>query len=437
MLITHRRGLFPPPLFAIAGASVAVAAGVIISRQPLLVLAAAVVGVGMWLLLPRLTLVTSLLASSFFFDDFLTERFGFWNPGKLLGVLAAGSLLVTWMSDHRPLVWSRQAVVLLGMSGSLLISFTFAREPGVAMQVGVRYVMFFALFFIALQAVRRRADVDWLIDVLVIAATVASLIGLFNFFFNGYARVSGPMTTPGDFGFVLGSTVPLTVYRAAVSRGAARALRIAAALVILAAIIGTFARADIVGLTAAGAWVVISGRLRIRWVVVSLAAVALIGLTAYEVRPDLIENSLALKENVAQKNVDSRYGLWAVAVDEWQAAPIFGVGPGNYEVRFPEFKSPFRQKVETTHNAYLNILAELGLLGLALFVVFLVQSWGAVRRRAVERQDDWLQTAIAAGFLVALVGALFMTEQFYPPLWFLAALGVALDHLRDAEAVTT
>jgi O-antigen ligase len=210
-------------------------------------------------------------------------------------------------------------------------------------------------------------------------------------------------------------------------------LRIAASIIIVAAIIGTFARADIVGLAAAGAWVILSGRLRFRWAIIGLLAVVLTGLAAYEVRPDLIDNSIRLKQNIAQRNVDSRIGLWGVAYDEWASAPIFGVGPGNYEIRFPEFKSPFRQKIETTHNAYLNILAELGLVGLALFALFLVQAWGSLRQRSADPEDDWLRTAIAAGFLVALVGALFMTEQFYPPLWFLAALGVAMNHLRDAE----
>ena len=81
----------------------------------------------------------------------------------------------------------------------------------------------------------------------------------------------------------------------------------------------------------------------------------------------------------------------------------------------------------TTHNAYLNILAELGGPGLLLFAGFLASAWLMLRRR--HRSDpalDTLTSAVAAGFLIAVVGSLFLTEQFYPPLWFMAALGAGL-----------
>ena len=39
---------------------------------------------------------------------------------------------------------------------------------------------------------------------------------------------------------------------------------------------------------------------------------------------------------------------------------------------------------------------------------------------------DQLQGAIAAGFIVACVGALFLAEQYYPPLWFLPALAASM-----------
>ena len=38
------------------------------------------------------------------------------------------------------------------------------------------------------------------------------------------------------------------------------------------------------------------------------------------------------------------------------------------------------------------------------------------------------------GFIVACVGALFLTEQYYPPLWFLPAIGASLASLRPRAA---
>ena len=433
VLIQRRITSLPgePPAAVLGGAVGAVALGAAVARQPVLAAEACVAGVVLWYLLPRLTLVTAALAGCFFFDDWFTDHFGFWNPGKLVGLLAAASFALAWLIDRRPIVWTRHITVLVGLTGSLLLSYTFARDPGAAHQVAIRYVMFFALFFITLQAIQKRSDIEWIIDVTVAAATFSAVVGLNNFLFHGYPRISGPLANPGDFGFLLGAIVPLLLYRISTSRGLARALRGVALVLIVTAILGTFARADVLGLVAAGVWVLATGRVRVRWAAVALALLALIGLVAFRYRPDLIESSLTQKQHVAQQNVNSRIGLWGVAIDEWRSAPLVGVGPGNYEVRFPEFKSPFRLRIETTHNAYLNVLAELGLIGASLFVLFLVESWLVLRRRPRGKQDDRLMTSLAAGFLVAFVGAMFMTQQFYPPIWFLAALGVALQRASD------
>jgi peptidoglycan/LPS O-acetylase OafA/YrhL len=68
---------------------------------------------------------------------------------------------------------------------------------------------------------------------------------------------------------------------------------------------------------------------------------------------------------------------------------------------------------------------------LALFLGYLALSWADLRRRFPDdERSDHLQAALAAGFIVACVGALFLAEQYYPPLWFLPAIGVSLASRR-------
>ncbi len=89
---------------------------------------------------------------------------------------------------------------------------------------------------------------------------------------------------------------------------------------------------------------------------------------------------------------------------------------------------PFPSQVLTIsgEQAYLVILAEQGAVGLALFLGYLALSWADLRRRFPEdKRGDQLQSALAVGFIVACVGALFLTEQYYPPLWFLPPLAPA------------
>jgi len=105
-----------------------------------------------------------------------------------------------------------------------------------------------------------------------------------------------------------------------------------------------------------------------------------------------------LKETSAgEANTMARFLYWAAALEMWRARPLSGVGAGNYDAAFPEARAAFAARrpdsplVEINeqhltvgaHNEYLQILAELGALGLALFLAFasalVAAAWRALR----------------------------------------------------------
>jgi len=298
-------------------------------------------------------------------------------------------------------------------------------------------VTFATLYFLVIQTVRgdrRRADV--LVSVVVAAAAVASVIGLVGFFGHHVARASGPINDPNDFGFVLASSVPLAIYqvRWAVARWG-HAIWSVALVLILACTLATFSRSALAGLGIASLWALGTRRLRLRWLLAVVACLAAAGGVAWLAAPQLVQTAFGEKAHVATKNVDVRSGYYRVELNEWEHYPITGVGPGNFVYRFYQFAPaaqeslPFPSNVDTIsgEEAYLVILAEQGAPGLALFLGYLALSWADLRRRfPTDQRRDQLQSATAAGFVVACVGALFLAEQYYPPLWFLPALAASL-----------
>jgi len=106
---------------------------------------------------------------------------------------------------------------------------------------------------------------------------------------------------------------------------------------------------------------------------------------------------------------------WAVVerMAHWQAGwymfvdhPWLGVGAGNYAAAYPQyFVGTWREALGHAHNYYLNILAELGVVGGAVLVWLLglsfVQLGGAVVRSKAARNDFW--RAVLAGVLGGLV----------------------------------
>jgi putative inorganic carbon (HCO3(-)) transporter len=414
-----------PLILAVGGA--VLLAGWGIARAPLHALAAAVALGLLAVFLWRPAAATALLASSFYFDGYLVgENAGLITPSKLIGVVAVVSFALDRLRNPRPLLVTRHVWALLALSAWLLLSITVAYDRTQALVVAGRYAMFFVLFFLVLQSASQHDQADRLVDVVVISSGVAALLGLVAYFSGSVGRASGPLENPNDFGFVLASSVPLALYR--LHRGSPwrRVVGGIATMVIFAAILATFSRAALLGLVVAAVWALGTGRLRLRWGVVAMVALLLAGVLAYQVQPDLVRTTLDQKQRVADQNIESRIVFWRVALEQFSTSPLLGVGPGNYQVRYSEFEYPLGDAVKTTHNAYLDVLAELGAPGLVFFLTFVGLSWMTLRSYPTETGDGGrLGDALAAGFVVALVGAMFMTEQYYPPLWFLAALAVA------------
>lgn len=83
-------------------------------------------------------------------------------------------------------------------------------------------------------------------------------------------------------------------------------------------------------------------------------------------------------------NTRSRLLFWGIALEMVREHPLIGVGASNYDVAFPKGRAAFSAKhpdsplvemyegflTQAAHNEYLQILSELGIIGLALFAVF-------------------------------------------------------------------
>jgi O-antigen ligase len=65
-----------------------------------------------------------------------------------------------------------------------------------------------------------------------------------------------------------------------------------------------------------------------------------------------------------------RSELWHVAWDDYRDHPVLGSGPGTYEQYWNE-QRPIQHKVQDAHNLYLEVLAELGPVGLLLLLLAL------------------------------------------------------------------
>lgn len=136
----------------------------------------------------------------------------------------------------------------------------------------------------------------------------------------------------------------------------------------------------------------------------ALVALALLACLAFQSAPSPFEQSRHQPvlsrlgaTSAGDLNTRARFLYWGAAFEMWRARPLAGVGANNFSTRIPEARAAFAASNPDSplaglnekylnagaHNEYLQILAELGAVGFALFAAFclsLVRSaWRALR----------------------------------------------------------
>jgi O-antigen ligase len=184
-----------------------------------------------------------------------------------------------------------------------------------------------------------------------------------------------------------------------------RAKKALGAVVVIGAatLIGTFTRAAWVGfalgflyLVFAGSRRGLVGRKSLIMILVSLTIpiVALSGLIAVRLGAD------------PQGAYDERAALMRMGMNVFKHFPIFGCGAGAYGFVFRHFLPPGTEDgwLFIVHNRYVLIAAEMGIIGLAAFVFFLVTAVRqGVATARLQDEKKWM-SAIALGCTAGFIG---------------------------------
>jgi hypothetical protein len=123
----------------------------------------------------------------------------------------------------------------------------------------------------------------------------------------------------------------------------------------------------------------------------------------------------------------SRYQLWRAALDQNAAEPLSGTGSGTFELWWARHGET-GESVRDTHSLYLQTLGELGIVGFALLLAFLLAVFvlgGRAAARASGADRSWLAAALAgcAAFcLTAVVDWMWQIPVLAVAMLLLAAL---------------
>lgn len=143
-------------------------------------------------------------------------------------------------------------------------------------------------------------------------------------------------------------------------------------------------------------------------------------------------------EDEQEESALSRLHFWAVARDMAAAHPILGVGFNSYNKAYDayDFSHGMYGKERSVHSSYFGVLAELGYVGLFLYLAILLGAFRACARvRKLAFQHGELAnlgksaSALETSLSVFVVGGSFVPFQYNEMFWHVVGLSIVLKQL--------
>jgi O-antigen ligase len=340
-----------------------------------------------------------------------------------------------------------ELVAVVALGGVMLLTAPFSVWPGGAVatftDVYVKVILIFVLMLNTLTTPKRLEQFMWL---MVLATGYIAFRAVFdyargfNLIENGRVQgaVGGIFRNPNDLALNMVAVLPLATLIALHGRtGLRRLLAAGCVLLMIATVVVSHSRSGSVGLAAMAlllAVYLVRRRPGLVFAGVLVCALAL------PLAPDSYWNRLSSITDASEDDTGSREARQVLLREGFAAFvvhPLTGVGAGQFKNYAPEGRE---EAWRETHNVVLQVAAELGVAGLAVFTFLLVRAamTGRQVRRLLKRAtkhstvtaDEVTRLDLHAGAMsAALAGwfvcALFASVAFNWTFYYLLALAVA------------
>ncbi len=391
--------------------------------------------------------------------------------------------------ERRPLVVTPTLPLVFAFLAALFLSAALTSEPDAARQaVGLYITEGLVLYLLVSNAVRTTRMLTLVAWTLIAAGSLMGGLSLYQELTNSYAndyagfaqidrleeggginvasesadekelrpRLGGPLGSENRYAQILAVLLPLALIR--FFRDPSRRLRLlagAGALLILGGIMLTFSRGAAVAVAATLLLMILLREIRLRHLVASVAvltAVVFFVVPDYVSRLSSLEGVTALSSETTEDAPDSalvgrqteNLAAWNTFLDH----PVVGVGPGAY---FREYSRDYANRLglrylrseRRGHSLYLEMAADLGIVGLGVFLAMVGTTMVLVYRGArYWRRRDPERAMLASSFFFALfaylASAAFLHLSYQRFFWALLALASSVVWaLREDERAET
>ena len=333
------------------------------------------------------------------------------------------------------------------------------------------------LALLVANAVRTRFELRWAVIAIVTAGAIMGalvllqqILGPADHAFLGFAqldsaiadaegqiqrRLAGPIGETNRFAQIMAVLIPIAACCAATTRGRTRLAWWGATALIVAGMTLAFSRGAIVALAIALPFALIFGMLRPRQLAVTvvLAFSILLAMPHYAERVASIGRVAAQGLGLGPVGLRNADGASRGRLTEMKAAsmlfmdhPILGAGPGLAPHYYRQYAGIVGGKVRPedrrTHNLFLQLAAETGLVGLGSFLLVVALAFrGLERARKRLRRSDrelWgLVCGLELGLIISLATSLFLHAAYIRYFWLLLGLAATAAAQQKPPVLVT
>jgi putative inorganic carbon (hco3(-)) transporter len=314
-----------------------------------------------------------------------------------------------------------------------VLSTVFGVSPYKSQQVLFnRYAIYFAVFFIGAFIGRKKAYVNILLGVLLAGSVIFSIgcitdtikaghiVRMLTSFGSGVSGIYFLYTLPFFIGFI--------IFHPSVKF---KVISIIASVPVFMAFVFHGSRGVWLGLLAGvvATAFVINRRKRYLMGIILLLILILYSIPFLRARIIVHENFMASNTG----SVDVRFQMWSAGLNIFKKYPILGAGPGRYgSLMYDAYPDEFiGGKIHLhAHNTYVEVLADMGILGLIsflwIFVLFFMHGY-----KSIKDNPDLYKMSFIMMFIAVVVHEFFMSVILVgipaPVIfWFLLGMGVAV-----------
>jgi O-antigen ligase len=360
---------------------------------------------------------------------------------KYVGVASLVYTIFYWFNRRRPASYfgTPHARWFIAFLGVCLLSFVINGAPFVIdAHPIVSYLSFFMVFWVILTVVDSFDRLRWVLLVAVGSVAWGSLYLIREW--QKFGDSIRPGWIFGDSNYFTASAVlcvPVAFYLSREARPRwQQVFCISSITVIVFAVMIGASRGGFVALTAAIGLVTVREPRRLRSFTILVGGLLLFALVA----PSSPITRFLEPRDIDAASADSRTVVWGAGLRMLEANPVLGIGIGNFKPTMRQFIPdldllPDGTKERIAHNMYVEIAAEMGLLGLGTLVGMMVWAFVSLQRTYRRARDKGaeLVTLAALGLQAGLFGfavsSFFLSAQTVKLFWLMLFVTMTLPGL--------